>query len=138
MVPPAARSPEDASPPRRQQGGSPDASPPRRRRDASPDASPPRKRASAAASGGDSGAEGEAAKRQKLMSDGTVAGMVSGGRSAAQQSIAQRSAAGRGCRGGGEPWEDGGRLCMLSREPEKHAGLGAGTPSSAVYREPPL
>ena len=67
----------DASPPRRQQHhSSPDASPPRRHRGANPDPSPPRKRAG----GGDAGAaEGAAeAKRAKLMSDGTIAGMVSG------------------------------------------------------------
>lgn len=66
----------DASPPRRQRGGSRDASPPRQRRGASPDASPPRKRS--AGEGGAQEGEDAAAKRQRMMSDGTIAGMVSG------------------------------------------------------------
>jgi pre-mRNA-splicing factor CWC26 len=89
-------SPEDASPPRRQRHDSPeDASPPRRRAAAaSPDLSPPRRRpaadlspprkrpaADSPAAGGDA-AEADAAeaeaKRRKVMSDGTIAGMVSG------------------------------------------------------------
>jgi hypothetical protein len=71
-------SPEDASPPRRGQQPRGDASPPRRGRQPSPDLSPPRKRG--AAEGGAQEAEGDAAKRQRMMSDGAIAGMVSGGR----------------------------------------------------------
>ncbi|PSC69704.1 BUD13-like protein [Micractinium conductrix] len=63
----------DASPPRR----SDDASPPRRQRGAADaDASPPRKRRGEEADG--SGEETAEAKRRRMMSDGTVAGMVSG------------------------------------------------------------
>lgn len=77
----------DASPPR-PQAGSDDASPPRRQRGAADaDASPPRKRRGEEADG--SGEETAEAKRRRMMSDGTVAGMVSGA-----------GAGRRACRGG--------------------------------------
>lgn len=65
----------DASPPRRK-ADSRDPSPPRRQRGAADaDASPPRKRR-----GDEAEEESAEAKRRRMMSDGTVAGMVSGGR----------------------------------------------------------